>query len=234
MLNNVGNKTLDARILEMLKNENGFSTDELGTYFYKDVIKYVVYSILDIRTNAYNYKKQVLDMDMSLLINSQNECIISKDDLYFSIYKQRKDVEDSLKEQLESYHSSTYFYIASKINDIDLCSFHKNIQKAAFKTRLVREKKEYENNYMVLAFGLGECILIAIENDLVLECNLLNEKIQQLEEKLGLVDSNELKKELELLRKQYVKKEKLKNILASARDEDISKIFVSSSKSRKR
>ena len=241
----IGNKTLDARILEVLKNENGFSTDDLGTYFYKDVLKFIIYSLIDIRTHAYDLKKQVWDMDMSLLMESQGEYVNSKDDLYRSIYKQRKKSENNLREQLQSHHSTAYFYTASKINDISIESFHENIKKAAFKTRLVRERKEYENNYMVLAFGLVECILISMESDLITECCVLDEQLQKLDKevkflqaKISSGDNNdesikttllETQKEFEILKKQYVEKEKFRNILASSRDEDFSKLYSTSS-----
>lgn len=41
MENNNQVKTLDMKILEVLKN-NGFESEDLGTYFYRDVIKNIV------------------------------------------------------------------------------------------------------------------------------------------------------------------------------------------------
>lgn len=180
MSNSYENKTLDAKILEVLKEENGFDANDLGTYFYKDVIKYIIFSLTSIREEAESEKEKLSSVDMSILNEIQKERTISKEDLYFLIESQREENEAKLKKLSESYHSEIYFIVAKSFNDTDLDTFHKHIKEATLKSKFVNGNPKYANLYLFLAYPFAECILKSIEKNLEESLPLLKEKLEKL------------------------------------------------------
>ena len=146
-------KTFDAKILEILMKENGFAAEDLGTYFYKDVLKGIIFSLRSIQFDAANKKSEIMDesrFEWLVSLGTINENI-SQEQLCFLIDKEMMAQQQQLISELQQPNSMFYYNVARNFANVDLETFHKHIQQAASKTPL-------KSNYKIAAYHIGTYI----------------------------------------------------------------------------
>ena len=170
----ISGKTLDAKILETLINGNGFSVEDVGTYYYKDVIRGIVFSLNAINGDADFRKKQILDdinfnfLTLSGVIDSN----CTKEQLCLLIDKDRQERITNLRCELQELHSMFYYNVSRNFSYVtNFEFFHAKIKEAASKTNL-------KDTYLQVAYYLGTYISnLLVEDEMLLTENNLNNKL---------------------------------------------------------
>lgn len=161
---NIEKKTLDAKILEILMDGNGFSADELGTYFYKDVIKGIIFSLKSFEFDAEHRKKEILDTSQFNFLVSIGMIAedVTQDGLCSLIDKEMEEKKVLFGNDLQNSHSLFYYNVARNFANVDLDTFHRYIRLAASKTPL-------KSNYKIAAYHIGTYILNLPDETIELE-----------------------------------------------------------------
>lgn len=144
-------KALDDRILNLLVDGNGFSKEDMGTYFYKDIIKGIIFLLKSYQNEANEKKGQIeklTNLDTLAKKMGLDNINFSINELTKLIDREKEKRQNDLRKKLQDCDSMFYHYVSRNFSKTDLDIFHNRIREAASKTGL-------KTNYLAAVYHLG-------------------------------------------------------------------------------
>ena len=144
-------KEIDDRILNLLVDGNGFSKEDEGTYFYKDIIKGIIFLLQSYQNEAIEKKEQIqklTNLDVLTTKMGLDNVNVSINDLIKLIEQEKEKRQNDLRMRLQDCDSIFYNYVSRNFSKTDLRTFYNKIEAAASKTGL-------KTNYLAAAYHLG-------------------------------------------------------------------------------
>lgn len=144
-------KEIDDSILNLLVDGNGFSKEDKGTYFYKDIIKGIIFLLQSYQNEANEKKEQIEKITNLESLASKmglDNINISISDLTKLIDQEKEKRQNDLRMRLQDYNSMFYHYVSRNFSKTDLDTFYNKIEEAASKTGL-------KTNYLAAVYHLG-------------------------------------------------------------------------------
>lgn len=154
-------KEIDDSILNLLVDGNGFSKEDEGTYFYKDIIKGIIFLLQSYQNEAIEKKEQIQKLtNLEFLANKMglDNINISISDLTKLIDQEKEKRQNELRMRLQDCNSMFYHYVSRNFSKTDLDTFYSKIEAATSKTGL-------KTSYLAAVYHLGFYAFKLLEYD---------------------------------------------------------------------